>query len=151
MCLSCCTRCACNVTPALSFFFFFHASTRACGHNQQFSCNHRTFIFFLLFLQLVSFFFFSRRCAELPLLLQFVLMEWLRVSRRTESAMKIEEGLFPFYIDTFDIHEYTCLQDYPQECTPFLLFTNLQAFLLLFFLFFFLAEVYTEVSFLLVF
>lgn len=67
MCLSCCTRCACNVTPALSFFFFFHASTRACGHNQQFSCNHRTFIFFLLFLQLVSFFFFFPQVRWTPL------------------------------------------------------------------------------------
>lgn len=111
--------------------FFFHASTRACGHNQQFSCSHRTFIFF--FYSCNWFRFFFRRCAELPLLLQFVFIAF-SVRRETQShSIKIEEGLFPFYIDTFDIHEYTCLQDFPQGCTSFLLFTNLQAFLLFFF------------------
>lgn len=153
MCLSCCTRCACNVTPALSFFFFFPCVHKSMWAQPTVFLQSQNLHFFSFILAIgFVFFFFSRRCAELPLLLQFVLMEWLWVSRRTESAMKIEEGLFPFYIDTFDIHEYTCLQDYPQECTPFLLFTNLQDFLLLFFFFFFfLAEVYTEVSFLLVF
>ena len=137
MCLSCCTRCACNVTPALSFFFFFMRPQQHVGTTNSFPAITEPSFFCFYSCNWFRFFFFPRRCAELPLLLQFVLMEWLRVSRRTESAMKIEEGLFPFYIDTFDIHEYTCLQDYPQECTPFLLFTNLQAFLLLFFFFFF--------------